>query len=79
MAPTKQELSLLINPLVPEAVQHNNRVRLTNTNAIDQSTLQPQLTPYPPPLYTLQIPLLLESLKYLTTKPTYRSFHPSTP
>ncbi|KAJ5630024.1 Transmembrane protein 93 [Penicillium herquei] len=26
MAPTKQELSLLINPLVPEAVQHNNRV-----------------------------------------------------
>ncbi|KAJ6144220.1 hypothetical protein N7470_008115 [Penicillium chermesinum] len=25
MAPTKQELSLLINPLVPEAVQHNNR------------------------------------------------------
>lgn len=28
MAPTKQELSLLINPLVPEAVQHNNRVRL---------------------------------------------------
>ncbi|KAJ5746658.1 Transmembrane protein 93 [Penicillium odoratum] len=26
MAPTKQELSLIINPLVPEAVQHNNRV-----------------------------------------------------
>ncbi|KAJ5477540.1 hypothetical protein N7539_007684 [Penicillium diatomitis] len=26
MAPTKAELSLLINPLVPEAVQHNNRV-----------------------------------------------------
>ncbi|KAJ5224295.1 uncharacterized protein N7469_007798 [Penicillium citrinum] len=26
MAPTKQELSLLINPLVPESVQHNNRV-----------------------------------------------------
>ncbi|KAJ5823952.1 hypothetical protein N7447_006292 [Penicillium robsamsonii] len=26
MAPTKQELSLLITPLVPEAVQHNNRV-----------------------------------------------------
>ncbi|KAJ5678414.1 Transmembrane protein 93 [Penicillium maclennaniae] len=26
MAPTKQELSLLIHPLVPEAVQHNNRV-----------------------------------------------------
>ncbi|KAJ5893350.1 hypothetical protein N7495_005041 [Penicillium taxi] len=26
MAPTKQELSLLINPLVPEAVQHNYRV-----------------------------------------------------
>ncbi|KAJ5157039.1 uncharacterized protein N7482_008139 [Penicillium canariense] len=26
MAPTKQELSLLVNPLVPEAVQHNNRV-----------------------------------------------------
>ena len=26
MAPTKQELSLLINPLVPEAVQHNTRV-----------------------------------------------------
>jgi len=27
MPPTKQELSLLINPLVPESVQHNNRVR----------------------------------------------------
>lgn len=27
MAATKQELSLLINPIVPEAVQHNNRVR----------------------------------------------------
>ncbi|KAJ5084835.1 hypothetical protein NUU61_009414 [Penicillium alfredii] len=26
MAPTKQELSLLIQPLVPESVQHNNRV-----------------------------------------------------
>jgi hypothetical protein len=26
MPPTKQEISLLINPLVPEAVQHNNRV-----------------------------------------------------
>ncbi|KAF9889886.1 hypothetical protein FE257_006758 [Aspergillus nanangensis] len=26
MAPTKQEISLLINPLVPEAVQHNNRI-----------------------------------------------------
>ncbi|PTU23332.1 hypothetical protein P175DRAFT_0499875 [Aspergillus ochraceoroseus IBT 24754] len=26
MPPTKQELSLLINPLVPESVQHNNRV-----------------------------------------------------
>ncbi|KAJ5688674.1 hypothetical protein N7462_003066 [Penicillium macrosclerotiorum] len=26
MAPTKQELSLLVNPLVPEAVQHNYRV-----------------------------------------------------
>lgn len=27
MPPTKQEISLLINPLVPESVQHNNRVR----------------------------------------------------
>lgn len=27
MTATKQELSLLINPIVPEAVQHNNRVR----------------------------------------------------
>jgi len=26
MPATKQELSLLINPLVPESVQHNNRV-----------------------------------------------------
>ncbi|KAL4907351.1 hypothetical protein BDW74DRAFT_149012 [Aspergillus multicolor] len=26
MPPTNQELSLLINPLVPESVQHNNRV-----------------------------------------------------
>ncbi|KAI9374811.1 hypothetical protein BJX61DRAFT_242477 [Aspergillus egyptiacus] len=26
MPPTTQELSLLINPLVPESVQHNNRV-----------------------------------------------------
>ncbi|KAL1987978.1 hypothetical protein VTN96DRAFT_1502 [Rasamsonia emersonii] len=26
MPPTKQELSLLVHPLVPEAVQHNNRV-----------------------------------------------------
>ncbi|KAI9931632.1 hypothetical protein ASPWEDRAFT_37521 [Aspergillus wentii DTO 134E9] len=26
MPPTKQELSLLIKPLVPESVQHNNRV-----------------------------------------------------
>ncbi|PWY85304.1 hypothetical protein BO83DRAFT_422253 [Aspergillus eucalypticola CBS 122712] len=25
MPPTKQELSLLINPLVPESLQHNNR------------------------------------------------------
>lgn len=24
---TTQELSLLLNPLVPESVQHNNRVR----------------------------------------------------
>ena len=29
MPPTKQELSLLINPLVPESVQHNNRVCLS--------------------------------------------------
>ncbi|KAL4928513.1 EMC6 family protein [Aspergillus undulatus] len=27
MPPTNQELSLLVNPLVPESVQHNNRVR----------------------------------------------------
>ncbi|KAL2868800.1 EMC6 family protein [Aspergillus lucknowensis] len=26
MPPTAQELSLLINPLVPESVQHNNRI-----------------------------------------------------
>ncbi|KAL3454557.1 hypothetical protein BJX65DRAFT_260812 [Aspergillus insuetus] len=26
MPPTSQELSLLINPLVPESLQHNNRV-----------------------------------------------------
>jgi len=26
MTATKQELSLLINPIVPEAVQHNNRI-----------------------------------------------------
>ncbi|PLB36220.1 EMC6 family protein [Aspergillus candidus] len=29
MPPTKQELSLLINPLVPESVQHNNRTLST--------------------------------------------------
>ncbi|KAJ6080374.1 hypothetical protein N7467_010127 [Penicillium canescens] len=29
MAPTKQELSLLIHPLVPESVQHNNRILST--------------------------------------------------
>ncbi|KAA8643502.1 hypothetical protein EYZ11_006597 [Aspergillus tanneri] len=33
MAPTKQELSLLINPLVPESVQHNNRV-LSNLHSL---------------------------------------------
>ncbi|PLB45073.1 hypothetical protein P170DRAFT_440209 [Aspergillus steynii IBT 23096] len=33
MAPTKQELSLLINPLVPESVQHNNRVRASTSCA----------------------------------------------
>lgn len=32
MAPTKQELSLLINPLVPESVQHNTRVRSKRTS-----------------------------------------------
>jgi hypothetical protein len=50
MAPTKQELSLLINPLVPEAVQHNNRVRLDGINIIHQSN---NLQPQPPPFYTL--------------------------
>lgn len=29
MPPTRQELSLLIHPLVPESVQHNRRVRLS--------------------------------------------------
>ncbi|RAL09684.1 EMC6 family protein, partial [Aspergillus homomorphus CBS 101889] len=29
MPPTKQELSLLINPLVPESLQHNNRTLTT--------------------------------------------------
>ncbi|KAF7591935.1 hypothetical protein BBP40_000843, partial [Aspergillus hancockii] len=33
MPPTKQEISLLINPLVPEAVQHNNRI-LSNLRSI---------------------------------------------
>ncbi|KAE8134614.1 hypothetical protein BDV38DRAFT_158522 [Aspergillus pseudotamarii] len=33
MPPTKQEISLLINPLVPENVQHNNRV-LANLHSI---------------------------------------------
>lgn len=32
MPPTKQEISLLINPLVPESVQHNNRVRPSFTS-----------------------------------------------
>ncbi|RAL00488.1 EMC6 family protein [Aspergillus ibericus CBS 121593] len=33
MPPTKQELSLLINPLVPESVQHNNRT-LTSLHSL---------------------------------------------
>ncbi|EYE91475.1 EMC6 family protein [Aspergillus ruber CBS 135680] len=33
MPPTKQEISLLINPLVPESVQHNNRI-LSNLHSI---------------------------------------------
>ncbi|KAL2007862.1 hypothetical protein VTN00DRAFT_7844 [Thermoascus crustaceus] len=33
MPPTQQELSLLINPLVPESVQHNNRV-LSQTHSL---------------------------------------------
>ncbi|OJJ47826.1 hypothetical protein ASPZODRAFT_15275 [Penicilliopsis zonata CBS 506.65] len=33
MAPSKQELSLLLNPLVPEAVQHNNKT-LTNLHSV---------------------------------------------
>lgn len=50
MAPTKQELSLLINPLVPEAVQHNNRVRLSRWLPTSSTNLQP---PVPLSLYTL--------------------------
>ncbi|RAK72063.1 EMC6 family protein [Aspergillus fijiensis CBS 313.89] len=33
MPPTKQELSLLINPLVPESLAHNNRV-LTSLHSV---------------------------------------------
>ncbi|RMJ21361.1 hypothetical protein PHISP_07766, partial [Aspergillus sp. HF37] len=33
MAPTPQELSLIINPLVPECVQHNNRT-LSNLHSL---------------------------------------------
>ncbi|PYH50080.1 EMC6 family protein [Aspergillus saccharolyticus JOP 1030-1] len=33
MPPTKQELSLLINPLVPESLQHNNRT-LTSLHSL---------------------------------------------
>lgn len=81
MAPTKQELSLLINPLVPEAVQHNNRVRFTNT--IHQYKLQPQLPqslliPLTSTHYTLQKPLF-QSTHISTNQNTYRSYHPSTP
>ncbi|KAE8352088.1 hypothetical protein BDV28DRAFT_8259 [Aspergillus coremiiformis] len=38
MPPTKQEISLLINPLVPEAVQHNNRI-LANLHSISSFLL----------------------------------------
>lgn len=41
MAPTKQELSLLINPLVPESVQHNNRVWTPTSHTPNTSSSQP--------------------------------------
>jgi hypothetical protein len=56
MPATKQELSLLINPLVPESVQHNNRVRLplppsfsmSNGISADRNRSSPNSTPSPP-------------------------------
>lgn len=41
MTATKQELSLLINPIVPEAVQHNNRVRRTLPHTHPNSKIPP--------------------------------------
>jgi hypothetical protein len=47
MPPTSQELSLLINPLVPESLQHNNRVSSSHHISLHPlpTTMPPSRTP----------------------------------